>query len=87
MKKTYAILFALLVMTVSLAGCLESNDEIAEDQFEVIFNSNDHQNILGAQFFELNGITYFAISSSLNLENLGIYQTDGTEDGTVLIWE
>ena len=87
MKKTYAILFALLMMTVSLAGCLESNDEIAEDQFEVIFNSNDHQNILGAQFFELNGITYFAISSSLNLENLGIYQTDGTEDGTELIWE
>lgn len=87
MKKAYTLLFALLMMTVSLAGCLESDDDITENQFEMIFDSSDHQNILGAQFFELNGITYFAISNSLNLENIGIYQTDGTADGTELIWE
>lgn len=87
MEKTYALLFALLMMTLSLAGCLEPDDEIAEDQFEVIFNSTDNQGILGSQFFELNDITYFAISSSLNHENLGIYQTNGTEEGTELIWE
>ena len=76
-----------MMMAVSLSGCLDSEDNNTEEQFEDIFNSSDQQKRITPQFFELNGVTYFAISSSMNLENIGIYQTDGTEDGTELIWE
>jgi ELWxxDGT repeat protein len=100
-NEAHALLFALMVMTVSLAGCFggddgDSNDETSSEKNDVLLvKVNDIVNVNGStgglsknptELTAIGDTLYFRATESRGTGGeTGLWKSDGTANGTVIV--
>ena len=96
MNKAHALLFSLMMMTVSLAGCFGGNDETSSEKNDVLLvKVNDIVNVNGStggisknptELTAIGNTLYFRATESRGTGGeTGLWKSDGTANGTVIV--